>query len=75
MGVDQTFEYVELWWITAKRVEVKGYGDFAVYSSAKPKACRVNGFAVDFDYNEEVEKIHIKVNWRGAHSTIDIKLS
>ncbi|KAK4258300.1 hypothetical protein QN277_007760 [Acacia crassicarpa] len=35
------------------RLEVKGFGKFGAYSSAKPRRCLVGSNVVDFDYNSD----------------------
>lgn len=43
------------------RVGVKGTGEMRVFSSEKPKACRINGGDVAFTYDEKM--ITIEVSW------------
>ncbi|XP_058087594.1 galactinol--sucrose galactosyltransferase-like [Magnolia sinica] len=43
------------------RVGVKGTGEMRAYSSEKPKACRINGKEVGFEYEEQM--VVIQVPW------------
>lgn len=46
------------------RVAVKGSGEMTVFSSEKPKACRINGEDVTFKYEEKM--VVIQVPWPGS---------
>lgn len=51
------------------RVGVKGTGEMKVFSSEKPKACRINGKDVAFEYGEKM--VVIEVPWPGS-STLSV---
>ena len=48
-------------------VGVKGAGEMRVYSSEKPRACRVNGEEIKFEYEDGMVKVHLSWNdhWAG----------
>lgn len=48
------------------RVLVKGAGEMRVYSSERPKGCRIDGEEVSFVYEEEM--VAVEVAWSGSSS-------
>ena len=52
------------------RVGFKGHGDFKVFSSEKPRLCRVNGEEVAFSYEDCM--VTIEVSWPGSSSKLSI---
>ncbi|KAK9104394.1 hypothetical protein Scep_021238 [Stephania cephalantha] len=53
------------------RVDVKGTGEIRVFSSHKPRICKINGEEVDFKYEEQM--VVVQVTWPSSCSisTVD----
>ncbi|KAI5004975.1 hypothetical protein ZWY2020_032218 [Hordeum vulgare] len=49
-------------------VAVKGAGEMAAYSSAKPRLCKVEGEAAEFEYKDGV--VTVAVPWSGSSSKL-----
>ncbi|XP_006643804.3 galactinol--sucrose galactosyltransferase [Oryza brachyantha] len=52
----------------AAEVAVKGAGDMVVYSSARPRQCRVNGQDAEFKYVDGM--VTVDVQWTGSSSKL-----
>ncbi|XVE67883.1 hypothetical protein DITRI_Ditri09bG0023500 [Diplodiscus trichospermus] len=46
------------------QIEVKGTGELVVYASVKPRACRINGKNVGFEYEEQ--KVVAQIPWSSS---------
>ncbi|KMT19511.1 hypothetical protein BVRB_1g011340 [Beta vulgaris subsp. vulgaris] len=54
------------------QVGIKGAGEMMVYSSEKPKACRVNGEDMEFEYEESMIKVQVTWNHNsGGFTTVE----